>query len=144
MTLTNIKYTILDDLPIVPEHLILSLSEVVKLTNWFRGKSKNYTIHECQDNLREYLQNEFPKYEHFRYQTLVDGVPIHKDRNRTRALNYIIDAGGSDVHTIWYDEDKITPICDIVLPTNKWHILEVDSYHTITNIKERRFAITIA
>ena len=137
------KYKFLN-LPVVPEHLILPVEQVLELENIFGGRSPNYTIHECQAELVEYLQEQFPEYTKFRYQTLVHGVPVHKDRGRTTALNYIIDPGGANVHTIWYDEDQVIPTCDAVLVKNQWHILQVDSYHTVMNIEERRFAITIA
>ena len=131
------------DLPEVPEDLILPVEEVLQLENIFGGETKNYTIHECQDELREYLKELFPECEKFRYQTLIKGVPVHKDRGRTTAINYIIETGGDNVQTIWYEEDYTTPTHHVVLPKKKWHELQVDLYHTVENIEERRFAITV-
>ena len=53
------------DLPEVPEDLILPVEEVLQLENIFGGETKNYTIHECQDELREYLKELFPERENF-------------------------------------------------------------------------------
>jgi|TARA_R100000030_G_scaffold77306_1_gene60184 hypothetical protein len=131
------------DLPEVPEDLILPVEEVLQLENIFGGETKNYTIHECQDELREYLKELFPECEKFRYQTLIKGVPVHKDRGRTTAINYIIETGGNNVQTIWYEEDYTTPTHNVILPKKKWHELQVDLYHTVANIEERRFAITV-
>lgn len=132
--------------PSVPPQLILSLSEVLQLENIFGGESKDYTIHECQEELAEYLKIIFPEYTKFRYQTLKKGVPIHVDFGRTRAVNYIIDTGGPDVKTIWYNStpihDKI-PVFDIVLPAKVWHELKVDVLHTVMNIETTRYAITV-
>lgn len=132
------------DLPTVPEHLILPVEEVLELENIFGGETKNYTIHECQDELRDYLKNLFPHRDTFRYQTLIHSIPVHKDRGRTTAINYLINTGGADVQTIWYEEDYTTPTYRVVLSNRRWHEIQVDRYHTVTNIQQRRFAITIA
>ena len=132
------------DLPTVPEHLILPVEEVLELENIFGGETKNYTIHECQDELRDYLKNLFPHRDTFRYQTLIHSIPVHKDRGRTTAINYLINTGGADVQTIWYEEDYTTPTYRVVLSKRRWHEIQVDRYHTVTNIQQRRFAITIA
>ena len=80
------NYTKLD-LPKVPDNLILPMYEVLKLENIFGGKSKNYTIHECQPELKEYLQKLFPEYTKFRYQTLTKDIPIHVWVDETRPRN---------------------------------------------------------
>ena len=139
--MTYYKYL---ELPVVPVSLILPVEEVLELENIFGGETKNYTIHECQDELREYLKELFPERQTFRYQTLVHGIPVHKDRGRTTAINYIIETGGNNVQTIWYEEDYVTPTYNVVLPKKIWHEIQVDQYHTVMNIEERRFAITIA
>ena len=108
------------------------------MENIFGGKSKNYTIHEVQDDLRVWLQKLFPNHTKFRYQTLVDEIPMHKDRGRDIALNYIIDTGGENVQTVWSEGDHV------VLPQGVWHELQVNHYHTVTNIQGRRFAITVS
>jgi hypothetical protein len=137
------KYKFLN-IPSVPDHLILPVEEVLELENIFGGRSPNYTIHECQDELREYLQALFPECTKFRYQTLVHGVPVHKDRGRTTAINFILDTGGPNVQTIWYESDQTTPAGSVVLPAKQWHELQVDTHHTVMNIEGRRFAITVA
>ena len=53
------NYTKLD-LPKIPKELILPIKEVLQLENIFGGRSKNYTIHECQPELSEYLKEVFP------------------------------------------------------------------------------------
>ena len=132
------------ELPSVPEHLILPVEETLKLENIFGGHTNNYTIHEVQDELREYLQALFPDYTKFRYQTLREEIPVHKDRGRDIAVNYIIDAGGEDACTVWYEEDYTTPTHDVQLPVHRWHELRVDTYHSVTGITGLRYAITVA
>jgi hypothetical protein len=129
--------------PTVPEHLILPLDKILQIENIFGGETSNYTLHECQSELKEYLKIIFPEYTKFRYQTLKKTIPVHKDRGRIRAVNYIIDAGGSNVKTVWYEEDYTTPVYSVILPVKQWHELEVDTYHTVENIETRRYAITV-
>ena len=132
------------ELPSVPAHLILPVDEALKLENIFGGYTDNYTIHEVQDELRDYLQVLFPDYTKFRYQTLKKEIPVHKDRGRDIAVNYIIDTGGEDARTVWYEEDYTTPTHDVQLPKNRWHELRVDTYHSVTGITSLRYAITVA
>jgi len=132
------------NLPTVPENLILPVSQTLELENIFGGETDNYTIHEVQDELREYLQALFPDYTKFRYQTLKQQVPVHKDRGRTKAINYIIHNGGADVRTVWYEEDYTTPTHDVKLMSRRWHELDVDTYHSVIGITGLRYAITVA
>lgn len=137
----NYKYL---NLPSVPTHLILPIEEVLKLENIFGGETTNYTIHDVQQELKDFLQAIFPDKTKFRYQTLIDEIPVHIDRGRTTAINYIIKSGGENVKTVWYKDDYTTPTSDIILKPNQWHELQVDIYHNVTNLTERRFAITVA
>ena len=47
---------------------------------------------------------------------LLKEFPVHKDRGRTTAINYIIETGGNNVQTIWYEEDYTTPTHNVILP----------------------------
>ena len=136
----NYKYL---NLPSVPTHLILPVEDVLKLENIFGGETNNYTIHEVQVELKDFLQAIFPDKTKFRYQTLIDEIPVHIDRGRTTAINYIINSGGDNVKTVWYEDDYTTPTYDVILETQKWCELQVDIYHNVTNLTERRFAITV-
>lgn len=131
------------DLPPVPEHLIYSIDEVLELENFFGGYTKNYTIHECQDELREYLKELFPHCNKFRYQTLIDNVPVHIDRGRTTAINYIIEPGGDNVSTTWYTDEFGDKIDEVVLQPKQWHELQVHQWHTVHGLTQRRYAITV-
>ena len=137
------------DIPKIPEHLILPIDQVLKLENVFEGRglykhSDNYTIHNVQEELKEYLQPLFPNYSNFRYQTLRGEIPVHKDWSRNIAINYVIDPGGDNAYTVWYEEDYTTPIQDVKFPIQQWHEIRVDLYHNVTGITGQRFAITVA
>lgn len=130
--------------PSVPESLILPLDDILKLENIFGGATKNYTTHEVPDDLREYLQSIFPDCTKFRYQTMRGEIPVHKDRGRVRAINYILDTGGDNARTVWYEEDYTTPTHSMKLEERKWHEIDVGIYHNVINIDTVRYAITVA
>jgi len=132
------------NIPKIPEHLILPLEETLELENIFEGDSDNYTIHNVQKELKEYLQPLFPNYSLFRYQTMINEIPVHVDGSRDFAINYIIDPGGDNVHTVWYEEDRITSTQDVKFPAQQWHEIQVNLYHNVTGITGRRYGITIA
>jgi hypothetical protein len=132
------------DVPEIPEELILPLDEVLQLENIFGGATNNYTIHECQPELRDWLKSHFPDCTKFRYQTLIDEIPVHKDRGRDIAINYILDTGGDDVKTVWYEEDWTTATHDMIFPAKKWHEIDVSIYHGVSGLTSRRWAITVA
>lgn len=148
-------YKLLTDIQRIPENLILSVEEVLELENHavWNGVTKNYTLHKCQDELREYLKELFPERNDFWYQTIVHGLPIHKNKNFSEfynrelpstRTNYLIDAGGDNVQTIWYKEVSGEIIDNVVFPIQIWHELEVFVHHSVDNIEEshRRFSIT--
>ena len=87
------------------ENIMLDLHSVRQLPNIFGGATIIYTIHECPDELAEWLRGIFPEYTKFRYQTLTRDIPCHVDRGREIAINYLIDAGGTDVSTVWYSDE---------------------------------------
>jgi len=147
------NYRLLTDLPSIPDNLILSIEEVLELKNHatWENVTPKYTLHRCQDELSEYLKEMFPESIGFWYHTIVQELPIHKNGsfsafyNRelpSTRLNYIIDAGGDNVQTNWYDNGEL--IESVVFPERVWHELEVFVYHNVNNIDEgrRRFAIT--
>jgi len=149
--LTN--YRLLSDLPLIPENLILPVEEILELENHatWDNVTEKYTLHRCQDELSDYLKEMFPESIGFWYHTIVEELPIHKNGdfstfyNRelpSTRLNYIIDSGGENVRTNWYDNEEL--IESVVFPERVWHELEVFVYHNVDNIDEgkRRVAIT--
>ena len=157
----EMTYKLLTNIPKLPENLILSVEEVLELENHavWEGATKNYTLHRCQDELREYLEELFPERKDFWYQTIVQELPMHKNKNFSEfynrelpgtRINYLIDAGGENVQTIWYKEVSkenevyISPTHNVVFPIHTWHELKVFIYHSVVNIEKgrRRFAIT--
>jgi hypothetical protein len=81
---------------------------------------------------------------YYAFQVLSGPLPIHKDNGTNTKLNYIIAAGGNNVVTEFYDDDKTTCMASYCIPEHCWHIFKADTYHSVINIEpgQYRFGIT--
>jgi hypothetical protein len=77
------------------------------------------------------------------YQIVKKGISIHKDIGRKIIYNYILDQGGDNVYTKFYNEDKVTEEFSICIPANRWHTLDTSYYHNVIGIERPRIAISI-
>ena len=82
-------------------------------------------------------------------QTIISGIPIHKDRNRNLALNYVIDTGGTDVITSFYDEQvgfdsgyNPAPVEEYKIIPHVWHELRTDVFHGVSGLTSKRIAVS--
>ena len=152
--------TYLEDLPILDESLV---REAIYCRdnhqNIFRLKDHPYQLYEATDKLREFI-GSFLKFPHIvTVHSFSNTIPIHIDFGRTRAYNFIIDTGGPDVRTSFYDVNDFTrnnegrlvesnvnykPIESIFIRPTVWHILDVSVPHGVTNIETVRFGITVS
>lgn len=77
------------------------------------------------------------------YQVLRAGIPKHTDARRYGIINYVIDAGGDNVVTKWYDsEDNV--IETQVVKEKKWYKMKTDIDHTIEGMTSDRLMLTIS
>jgi len=90
----------------------------------------------CQENICRDM--------YWAFQIIRGDFAIHKDRGTKTKFCYLLETGGSNVVTSFYDEDKTTVVDSVVLDPHRWHILKVDSYHGVTGIEpdKVRFSIT--
>ena len=116
--------------------------ESVKLKkNDWAGNKEIYGLYDCENELTDFLKYLFPECTSFRYQLLRNGVPKHVDVDRVICYNYILQAGGSNVETVWWDGDN--ELYRTCLPEKKWHKINVTTEHSIENIETERLAITV-
>ena len=153
------------DLPALPDWLIVqAISLVTNSTSskQHRGVYKRYPVSSdillwCQKNVLPTLENNFKL-----------GVQIfsstpeypHTDGNRgSKALNFLIDAGGDNVITQWLQEEsypvtrergyvannggKFLELEQVCLKPNTWHVLQTDVIHTVKNVTRPRIALSI-
>tara|TARA_Y100001949_G_scaffold165363_1_gene161029 strand:- start:95 stop:517 length:423 start_codon:yes stop_codon:yes gene_type:complete len=127
------------DLPDPPCYLDI---ESVKLKkNEWEGNKEIYGLYTPEKELLNFLKSTFLECTRFRYQTLKDGIPRHTDVVRPVCYNYILEAGGSNVQTVWWESDK--EIYRICLPEKRWHKINTTVEHTIENIETERLSITV-
>ena len=69
-------------------------------------------------------------------------LPVHKDTNRHVAYNYIIDQGGDEVYTCFYDDDQ-NLIEKVNIETGRWHKLDVQTFHNVEGMTRPRIALTV-
>jgi hypothetical protein len=140
--MTHIEY--LDRLPGVE----IDISKVFDVI--YRGKNLHhvpdngyYGIFEAYDSLATLGQDIFNKPYNTRLHVMwPPRLPIHKDTNRYVAYNYIIDPGGDDVYTCFYD-DNHNLISKTKIEVNRWHKLDVRTFHNVEGMTRPRIALTV-
>jgi hypothetical protein len=125
--------------------------------NIFPVKESPYKLYAVNDRITNFI-GTFLKMKHAVNVHSFMRVPIHVDFNRTIAYNYIIDTGGPDAKTLFYDINDILlpgpgklqlvnenckPIESISIRSNVWHKINVSIPHTVINIKTPRTGITV-
>jgi len=134
-------------LPQIPEELILQDPNIVRERRpniWKEVPTTVYTQHTVNNELVEFLQPYFDFELKIRYQVLEHNVPIHKDIGRVAAINYLLFAGGDNVVTRWYEDDKETVKFEKQIPLHTWHKIDTTVYHGIHGIEDKRLALTIS
>jgi hypothetical protein len=137
-------YTLQPNLPEIPEHLILKDPELIrKIPDNFPYPNPTYSTHDVSPVLRIWLQKHFDFKFYVNYQVMYRQLPIHIDIDREVCYNYIIDTGGDNVKTRWYDDSQTTEIHSVVVPERVWHKLDVSKPHDISEVSRPRFSITV-
>ena len=125
--------------------------------NIFPFKSSPYKLYLLNDLLKNFT-SKFLKFNHKIHLHSFNFVPIHIDVNRTEAYNYIIDTGGPNVKTLFYNLNDFTilgpgdikkvnencePVEAVSIRPNVWHKINVSVPHTVINIETVRTGLTI-
>lgn len=142
------------DWPTLPEELVGDVYESMQGENFFsdRVTDTTYSIYLAVPRLNDYLKTLFRTYsgdkrfDHDDQCTLgvqkLDGFKrVHRDFSRKVAYNYILELGGNDVKTCFYDH-RGNQIAEYVIVPNRWHLINVDILHCLKNLESPRIAIT--
>jgi len=138
----------LNFIPKVPNNLLLTIEEAMDNENTYQGSApKNiYGSFICNESLYDWIQQYFNYEVIVRYQIIGQDLPLHRDHGiiGTKA-NYLITSGGENVITQWWDDEHnpskmlYEEKCDI----NTWYNLNIEEPHTVLNVKETRYSITV-
>lgn len=145
---TQMNYIEFLDFPTVPEELLDPISSILdrpKIPSalrptggiWFQSKRINSTL--CT-----WLTSVFPFEFVAQYQIIKCGLPIHRDKGRNLAYNYLLQHGGTNVVTSVYDNSRKILQCEII-PLKKWHKIEIHNLHGISGLDTEgaRIALSI-
>jgi hypothetical protein len=96
------------------------------------------------DEVNQWCQNNICSDMYWGFQIIRGDLSPHKDNGTLTKFVYLLDNGGPDVITEWFNEDKTTVVDSVILETHRWHILKVDSFHGVRGVlpSKTRFSIT--
>lgn len=139
-------------LPVIPQNLLDTLTvsaehDPVQRTHANGFKTGRYNVHMLDPLVVEWLSDVLEiKHVRARVQVISSkGMNIHKDVGRTFALNYIIDPGGDNVLTHFYDQSKEL-IESIHIPSKTFHMLRTQVYHSVSGLDpdKQRIALSVS
>jgi hypothetical protein len=137
------------EIPPIPLDIQNSIKEIVEGgENIFTfSKYTNYKVYKPTDKVTNWIDSHFKWPHRQKIYTIESMLPTHIDIDCTYSFNFIIDTGGPDVHTRWFESVKENAeiIEDHVISAGVWHRLDVTSAHGVFNIPSdgKRIAITV-
>lgn len=149
MNRSNINYyKEIDWLPRIPDTLIEDFESFSKRGNIFRSETVEgiYESYLVLPELRNFLQEYFDRPINARYQVINSQLPVHIDIGSfSRKFNYILDPGGEDVFTRWWNsvDNPENIIYSTIAPSRKWHEIRVDVPHDISAVLYPRISIEV-
>lgn len=75
---------------------------------------------------------------YFAFQMFRADSKLHKDAGGKAKLLYLLDDGGFNVLTSWYDEDLTTCLQTVKIPKHTWALLKTDVHHQVVGIEPGR------
>ena len=133
------------ELPPLPIELHKEAHDIV-LTgeDLFHRNDPNYQVFDASDAIKDFVRPLFPEFHKFniRVQVIRNEPGIHVDHNRDYAHNFLIDLGGDNVVTSFFENSTNKLIASHVIEKHRWHRLNVTQKHNVTNITGNRIAIT--
>jgi hypothetical protein len=155
----------IDTLPLVSSDLLSEVRYVALNSKsiFTDPKRSTYQVYSLHGKIKEFTKSIF-NFEHsVAVHVIKNGVPVHVDIGRRVAYNYIIEIGGTNVLTAYFNIDDFIqdrpnihlkllpkldcppaePIYTVCIEPNRWHKLNVSLPHTVLNIESERMAITV-
>jgi hypothetical protein len=142
------KYIEYLDLPEVPPQLIESIQDIInkppKDASSVASSYAYFKTRYVNDDLKSWLQSIFDFEIYPQYQLVYKGLPIHVDKgNRLTAYNYLLDAGGENVHTAVYDENY-KPLQIEKIDLRRWHRINTGMLHCVHGIHPDKVRLAIS
>lgn len=130
-------------LPKIPDELIeTDLGVIESGTRIYPRPSDTFCSWSLDERLENFLQPYFDFPIQVRYQVIKNKIPVHVDIGRTFCFNYLIDSGGSNVSTRWFDQEG-NIIEETVFEERQWYWLDVSVPHDVDSTVKQRVAISV-
>lgn len=133
------------DLAPIPDHVVASLDFDVDRHCRHDNAQRHgpYIWSDYQTSvLNEWCKQNISRDLYYGIQLMTADVPRHIDIGTKVKINYLIDCGGHQVITNFYDHDKITLLDSYQIDQGRWHIFKADTCHEIINIQSTRISVT--
>lgn len=135
------KYVRYLNLTTIPDDIIAELPADINLYN--KNTFQNYHWTDSfNKKLNEWAQHHICNDMYFAFQIMTGDLPIHKDIDTKTKLVYLLQSGGNNVVTKFWDDDK-NLLDTYNIEKHRWHILKVDTYHSVEGIEENKFRWSI-
>lgn len=93
--------------------------------------------------LNQWGQQHIGKDLYFGFQIITGDLLPHRDIGTLTKIVYLIDTGGNDVETVFYNDNGGEEYSFVIEP-HRWHLLNVSKLHSVRGIKsgQTRFSVT--
>lgn len=133
------------NLPRLPENILSRINfNFHEYTKGTKSTTNRYLWSDQHNSvINEWCQKNVSSSVYYAFQIMGD-LDLHKDNGTKTKLCYLLQAGGDNVYTDFYDDTKTKILQSIKLETHRWHILKTDVYHLVRGVdpQNTRFSIT--
>lgn len=130
------------ELPSLPTELVEEVVRIIREdANVFpfnNDRYNNFSSYHATEPILAWTSQYFDPTLRVMVRTITGGsIPRHSDIDNTRTFNYLVDAGGDDVHTRWYTglEPHALVVADYVFPSSQWIELLTDQPHSVEGVE---------
>ena len=112
----------------------------------FKDLYGNFKIYDANNKIKQWVDQHFdwPNVIHIR--TIDKVLHPHVDIGCSYICNFILEAGGNNVHTKWFDsvEPNANVLEDHILPSGQWVGIDVSQPHGVYNLEEGKQRIMLS
>jgi hypothetical protein len=134
------------NLPQIPKEIFDTIPTDFSLyESKYKAKIDTYMWTDSHNQqLNEWCQTNICPDMYFAFQIITGDMGMHKDIGTRVKINYLVQTGGDNVLTEFFDDDQTTQLASYTIDAHRWHILKADTYHGVTNVApgQVRFSIT--
>jgi hypothetical protein len=132
--MTNFEYLAY---PPIPDFLFQSILDKVK-------PGEMLECFHVPSPVRDFVEPLFPNHYKILVQAIYRDLPIHCDNSRIAAYNFLIETGGDQVYTNFFDKPPIYNLTERhIIEKHKWHYINTETQHNVTGINREKMRISI-